>query len=543
MRRALAIAIGAVGVLLAGADYQSYADVQTWARTEMVHQGLDTRHAELAGEVRRRYDPVHARLRIAQALLNDELDRRWLAGLTEEEIATELERGPARLRAASEIAREAWPARAASWQAAMILGGSTYLDRFRSNDPRFLAERDAWEKPLRAALELAPAERGPLRFLASAYIGNWASLDREERQATTELVARAFEERRTYELLVRDWLRVASSRSQALATVPARPWAWRVLEQHFTELGDWELFVEARRRWYETLAVDIVRELDEVELLLTGGEVRDARSRLLHLLERIPHSGDYAPQVERLLNLLPAGPVGAGTAATFEAWLAWAFEHCVREACPLSPESISRLARLTTDLAPESRALAALAAGDFPRAELIERRYSTHANETWAGYHLLKAELLLRLDRLADADASLAQLSSAFRTEPRYWLAERDLATALDEEGRHDLADLRLGELADSRWSEAAWERTEGRYRLELLPTRAADGISIEVVGAAAGGSVVEVYLDGRLLDIRRSSRSRAIYRFDQPLSPELHQLSLRFHTGGSVRPGDVELL
>ncbi len=543
MKRPLVIALCSAGIVLAWLDHQSYAAGQARARERIDRYSLGERYPELDAEIRRRYDPVAADLKVAQALLNDELDRSWIGRLPEERARLELERSATRLEEAAAIGREAWPLRPASWQAPMVLGGATYLSRFRDRDPRFLADREGWEQPLSAALDLAPAQTGPTRFLAAAYLGNWASLDAERRATTVDLLGRAFEDRQTFQLLIRDWLRVAPSRSRALEVIPERPWAWQILQQHFSTANDWELYVRARRRWYETLATDLDLALDEVARQLDGGEQRQARSRLLTLAQGIPRSVDFVPSLRRIIELLPPGPVGSPSAETFAGWLDWSFDLCLRDKCPFDAAATSRLARLAGDLPADQRALAALIAGDLPRAELIERRFATGPHEDWAPYHLLKAEHQTRAHRLEAAESSLANVVSSWRERPRYWIAVHALAAAGDDSERLARTESELERLRRTSWAASAWTRREDGFELEIWPSTAAAGLSLEITGAAPGGSVAEIFLNGKLLEIHRTARSSGIVRIEAPIPSGVSRLAVRFQTGGSVHPGAVQLL
>ncbi len=540
MKRPVLIALAASAITLAVLDFRHHVAGRERALARIDRHALDQRFPELRAEVRRRYDPVDAELRVARALLSLELDRAWMAELDLEQARLEVERGTQRLSESAAIARTAWPQRPASWQAPMVLGGATYLQLYRERDARLMAEPELWEEPLLAAHRLAPVETGPVRFLTAAYLGNWSSLTGERREAATALMSRAFHDRDTYRLLIRDWLRVAPSRSQALALVPERPWAWKILQEIFTEARDWEFYITARQKWYETLGADLDRSLDEIRSQLEGGERQRARDRLLWEIALTPRAADFAPRLQRSLELLPPGPVGEAAADVFATWLEWALELCLLRECPFEAPVLSRLARLAADPPPDRRALTFLIAGDLPRAELLERRFAM--GEAWAGYHLLKAEHLARTGRDGAARDALARLSRAWHRRPRYWIAAREVARARGDADATRHADAQLDALGRSSWPASAWEHGDREFSLTLLPSAPASGLSVEITDAPRYGVVVELEWDGRLVAIERSPRSSATFDLELPVSPELHRLTLRVKTGGTVRPVAVAL-
>lgn len=509
----------------------------------MDEHGLAELAPALRSEVRRRYDPVDARLRVAQALLNRELDRSWMAELGQERIALEIERGAERLGLAESIADEAWPARPASWLAPMVIGGARYLSAVRGGDTRLMGESERWELPLLAAQRLAPAQDGPVRFLAAAYLGNWSTLSEEQRSTTVDVLARAFADRRTFQLLIEDWLRVAPSRSRALEIVPEEPWAWRLLQQLFSISGDWQLFAATRQRWYETFAADADRQLDEISGLIAGGEVVDSRNRLLRLVYTWPRSTDFAPRFERLLSVLPPGPPSSDSSKAFSEWLHWALELCLLGECPFEQTALSRLARLSGDIEPSSRAMAHLAAGDLARASLLERRFATAGSREWAPYFQLKALHLAEDGQGTEAAASLERIPAAWRDRPGYWVAASRVALAADDADGAQTAETRLAALSRADWGQRDWREGLDGWTLDLLPHSASAGVELEITGAGRQGAAIEVSLDSRLLGVRWVSRSPEVLRFELPVSARPHRISVNLHGRGPVRPGAVRML
>lgn len=543
MKRALPVVACGALIFLAILDFVRFANGQARALDLAQEHGLSERHPELASEVGRHYDPIFAELRVARALLNDELDRSWMSGMPAAQQRLEAERGLTRLRDARALAEASWPRRPSSWEAALVQGGAAYLELYRTRDSRLIAGSEMWERPLLAAHRLGPSQTGPVRFLAAAYLGNWSSLAAEQRRTAAALVAQGFRDRRTFLLLIRDWLRVAPTRRQALEPIPDQPWAWETLMRIFAAAGDHEWEVAARRRWHDSLEADQERVLADARTALIRGEKRRARHLLLTLLERLPRSLGFAPTMGELLEILPPGPTGGEHAAAFADWLDWALELCVLKECPFEERASSRLALLSGDLLPATRALAFLAAGDLPQAQLVQRRFAQTAIDAWVPYFLLKAEVLARSGRFEDAVQSLAALPASSRDQPRFWIAQREIARlAADSTGEAESA-LALSGLSRSTWSLTDWRRTASTARLEVLPETEASGLTIEVVDAEPGGAIFDVLWDGRLVAIRRTTGPEARFEIELPVEAGLHYLDIVFHSGGSARPGTVSIL
>ncbi|HEX9671664.1 MAG TPA: hypothetical protein VGC93_19500, partial [Thermoanaerobaculia bacterium] len=153
----------------------------------------------VAADVRREPDPHRAAAVAATALLAAELNPRTAAGPG----------GAERQAAARALAARVLAARPAAWDAATVLGASTYLTWARGRDPRLLTSYASWEEPLLAALARGPGKREPRRFLAAAYLELWPALAPEKRAFAHRLLARAFRDHETFRALIGPWLAVA----------------------------------------------------------------------------------------------------------------------------------------------------------------------------------------------------------------------------------------------------------------------------------------------------------------------------------------------
>lgn len=119
----------------------------------------------------------------------------------------------------------------------------------------------------------------------------------------------------------------------------------------------------------------------------------------------------------------------------------------------------------------------------------------------------------------------------------------RELARRRGDAAGMERAEAALDGLRRPSWPAAAWTGENSEMQLILLPAAPASGLVVEIADGARGGGVVELFWDGRLVEIGRVTRATATFRLELPISPELHRLTLRVQTGGAVRPAAVELI
>ena len=540
--RALLLGAALALALWSIVDYLAWRNEQNHLAHLLVETGLADRHPDFDRSLQRKGDAVLARLLVAQALLTSELDRSWLADLSDQEQALQIELGLDRLELARRTAEECLRLRPASWRAATILGGSEYLlsVRRRESRPRRLLE--SWEKALVTARRIGPGQIEPSRFLAAAYLGNWVWLTPDKKDKATAVLQEAFQDQRTFGLLIATWLRLAPTLDTALSLVPAEPWAWRKLQDLFARVPDWQRYREARLRWSETLETDLSDRLAEAERQLRGGASRSARSTFLSVVTLLPVDLRYAPLLQRILEQLPPGPVSGGHARAFRRWLDWTLDLCVLRECPLPAATLRRLAGVSGRLEPHETALAALAVGDLPQGELLERRAATVVTEGWAPYLILKARFLTEH---GEPDAALESLQLVHPNRTRselYWQAREAAAKAAGDEALAMEAADWLRELSRDSWPPFAWRWQDHVARLEMLPAATGNGIEIELTDRIAQGAVVELRLDGGSVGVFTLTPGQALTA-DLDLTPEIHLLEVVRLAGGGINPGEVQLL
>ncbi len=520
----------------------------------------------LAGDLAREADPERARIRAARALLAVELDpaHRAIAPDDGDDPAAQ---SAARLARGADLAAAALAARPAAWDAAMLLGATTYLGRAQARDPRLLARYREWEAPLAAALALAPSRDEPARFLAAAYLEIWPFLAPAKRAAAGTVLAAAFQDLDTFSRLSGPWFEVAPDREAAFALVPDDPAAWDRLQDLFAQRQDWPALAAARARGRRALGSRLVGQLAEAEARLAGGDIWGSRELFLEVASRAEPGARGVVLIARALDQCPPGPVDRETAARLALRLDWALDRCLVARCPLPPAALRRLARFSRDLESSERALAALLGGDTSEAARIERHAEAQWREDWAPYLLAKARRLAEQGRADEAAAALAQVHRSRHGTPLYWQVRREVALASSDPRAEQEAALRLRQLAAESWPATAWTWQRGRARLEMLAPRAAEGLRLSFDVAPEQGALVEVWLDGENLgsvpaaaggiaiipagpagDVGTAGTAgavRTVSDVEDPrlLAPGLHLLDLRSVAGGAVLPGTVTLV
>lgn len=496
--------------------------------------GLDT-------AIRRAEDPERARIALARALVVAALE----GGPEATEAAPALRRR--RLEEAARLARAVLARRPASWEAATLAGGATYLAWSLDRDPRLLQEYRTWEEPLLLARRLAPGKPDPERYLATAYLELWPALSDAKRELARELAGEALRHRGTFGRLIGPWLEISDG---DLAPVPDAPWAWEAVQRASAGRRDWAGFCrawEARRRG---LRAELEAQIEDAERLLRAGRLLEGRQELLDVVASAPTDRAFAAPVDRALLAAPHAPTRPALRPRFARWLTWSLDLALRGVRPLSPPALGRLRATVTsdgDGDPEVLAAAAwtyLAAGDLAGAERFERRAGAAWSPAWGPYRIEKARLLAARGAVVRAREALAAVPSGWRAHPAYQQARRAVAAAAGDRAGAAEARAALDARAASRWTPLAWTWRDGRGRLEPLVGVAGGGLSVAVAEAPAEGGAVGLAWDGEALGCRPAAGGEAL-ELRLPIAPGLHLLELETlsSAGGPVWPGTVEVL
>jgi len=534
-RRGTSAVVVAAAVLLAALcvfDYRFLLDRQ--AELAERFAGEDRLPPPVVEALRRKNDPERAQLVVARGLVAMELDPQLRSYLATRDPAGERETRLAHLAFAGSQARRALDHRPASWQAAMLLGAATYLERSLARDPALLRSPADWDRPLNVARELAPGKAEPARFLVIAYLELWPRLSPAKRDLAHRLLRQALADPATFTRLIEPWLTVAADRDEAFAAVPAAPFAWDQLQGLFAKRQDWTAFRLARDRFNQALAAEFASRLDEADARRRGGDSPGARALYLDVLVRARPGRRDLPQFARALADAPPGPTSESAAAALRRWLDWTLELCLIDRCPLSAALIDRLTRLAGELPPTVAALAALTSGQLANAEVLERRWVSRLwQEGWAAYLIAKARLLRRGQHLDEAVAALDQVHRNWRRSALYGAVRDELAKAGHAAAT---AEADLAAFRGPSWPAFAWTWRGPVAALELFTDGGQAGLTLAIAEAPDAGAVVAVDLDGAEVAVREVRRGETL-SLPAALDAGLHRLELRSLAGGRVRP------
>lgn len=497
---------------------------------------------EMADRLASEPDPMRLRVLLARRLVTAEVDPARLAEITRRAPDLRTEARVERLDRAREYALEVLRERPAAWDAAMLLGASTYLARSTARDPRLFRDQRGWEGPLELAWQLAPTEPETGRFLVTAYLELWPALSETKRRRARTLLTEAFTDPSTFRRLVGAWLDVAGDRREAFEAIPDEPHAWATLVDLYARQRDWPAYLEARSRWLDALTTGLEETLEEAGRRLAEGYPERARDLYLGALRQAQPSGRHAPLVRAVLRETPAGAPSQTTAAAARDWLLWALRRGAFEEAPFEPRLVDRLAGLAGPLEPHHEAHAALAARRIEEAERIERRTALAWHEDWVPYLIARSRDLLDRGAVAGAREALDQAHRSARDLPSYWLARRRVAQAAADTRARLEAEQRLTALTASSWPPMAWRFRDGRASMELSSAADAQGLELGFLEAPSEGAVIEVRLDGEIVDWAEVVTGLRL-EVDRPLAAGLHHLEVRSLAGGAVRPGEVRLL
>jgi hypothetical protein len=492
-------------------------------------------------EIEHEPDPGRVDLRAARASLAAELDPARHSDLPPAVEASQRAADAARLEATARLAGGALAERPAAWEGAMVMGAATYLSWSQVHDSRLFSAAPAWERPLEAAIALAPGRNEAARLLAGAYLELWPVLSPAKRDRERRLLAGVFADPAAFASLIGPWLATASSREEAFAAVPRSPEAWAKLQQIYGQLADWEGFCAARERWDEALQASLTSRLAMAEERRASS---DARDLFLEVAAEVRPGRRYLGLLGRALEDCPPGSVDHRTAERLEKHLVWGLERCRLDRCPLSPRAMRRLAGFCRDLDPRIDAMAALVTGDPPRAEVLERTYATDWSEDWAAYRLLKARLLTeRPDRghAPEIAAALAVIPRSWLERPSYWQVRAAAAREAQDAAAEAVAARELARLAAREWPATAWHFHDGLPRLELLAAAGAPGLELAIDEAPPRGAAAEVRLDESILGTFPVTAGTSL-TLRAPIAPGLHLLEIETVAGGAVLPGALRL-
>jgi hypothetical protein len=531
--RAALVLAGLVLALVTLAEYRSLqasrAEAFRWLERSRVT--LD------AAALDREPDPERVRLRAARAVLVAELDPARQQGAAPESAG--------RMTEVARAGREILARRPASWEAALTAGAGTYLAWSQTRDARLFTAYREWHDPLVAAYHLGPDQGDPVRFLTAAYLETWPALSPHRRQLARGLLAEVFRNPEDLARLLGPWLDTAADRREAFAVLPDDPEVWERVAKAYSQRGDLDGFAAAQGRGEAALLAALHRKLLTADQLRGDGRLEEARVLYLAVAERARPEARYRGLLAGALERCPPGPVDRRTAERLAPHLARALDRCLFAGCELSSAALKRLARFARDPDPSQAALAALFAGDLPRAELYERRTEALGTDRWAPYWIAKARVLAARGRADEAREALTQVSLDWQRRPLYWQVRADVARAAGDAGSAAEAGAHLAAAARRTWPTTDWTWHRGVARLEAVTSAPASGLTVRLDSVPEHGSLVELRVDGAAVGafpVRPGAALAPALRPGFPLGAGLHVFELESLDGGRVLPGDVEL-
>jgi hypothetical protein len=354
------------------------------------------------------------------------------------------------------------------------------------------------------------------------------------------------------------WMETAGSLQAAFTLVPDDPEAWRRVEEVLARHGDFRGWSAARQRHDAALLAGLRRDLGRAAMLAERDDLAGARALYLAVAGRTRPEGRYRDILETALTRCPPGPVDRETGNRLLPHLLWAVDRCLYGECALSATALKRLSFFASAAEPPERAMAALFAGDLPRAESFERQGAGFWNEAWAPYLMAKARRLAEGGRVDDARETLSLVSLSWQDRPLYWLAASEVARAAGNTGAAFQAEERLAALSRTAWPAIAWNWRRGVARLEILTPRPGR-LALALDQVPDGGGAVELRLDGTALgafpfpSLAVGSAAGSAARTGPAGAPViltpgvqvgrgLHLLEVESLLGGRVIPGELTL-
>ena len=540
--RAAVVAAAIAASLFAVDEFRGWLAAQSPVRQMLDDSGLPSRQPEQAREILREPDPARAGLALARSLFVEVLDRRTIAKLPWRQAAAEVSREGEKLRISQELAAAAWVARPAAGEAAMVLGGASYLELARADVKRLEAERGAWNGPLEAARRLAPAEPESLRLLAVAALERWPRLEAGARGSELALLRHAFSDQQALAAMINAWLRIADDRELAFRAIPDTAQAWETVARALARRGDWPWVAKARERADGATEREVERLLADATARFAGGDVRGARAAAVTVLIGAPPDLRFAERVARALRICPPGPPDVATEAAAKRWLSWAVDGYVRGRELLPPATVARLRGLAGELPPALAATAELAAGQLARAEVLERRSEALALEGWAPYCVAKARVLAERGDPAAARAVLAGVHRSWRDTPPELAARLAVARASGDAAASAEIERQLGALAVPSLQATAWRWRGAVAQLDLVLVWPSPGLEVAIDVIPARGGVVALVLDHRRV-LASPVEPGKVLKLVAPLDPGCHLLEFEGEEGGRIMPGSVTVL
>ncbi len=486
------------------------------------------RLAEVHRRIRVEGDPLNSRIVLARALLDGELDASYLADLPPDRQEQAAARSLENIQIARTLAQEILEHRPDSWIAHMVLGGSVFLERWRTGDNALFREREDWEKPLTRARELAPAREDPVRWLAMAYLLTWDDAGEASAPQVEEVLVRAFRDPLTLKRLLPAWLSLEKDLQKAYRMLPPQANTWQTVSQFWEVAGRFDHQAEAEKRRRQALARESEIHHEEAAARLSGGDLKGARELYLKITTQLVPSMEHQAAFSKAVLNSPPGIASQPTQKAHGNWLTWARPLLTLGQTPLNPTVIARLIPQSGRLKPAEKAFFALASGDEAVADRYVRGAPDLWSEAWVPYYQLKAQRVIGKE---DEETLRNTLQTAHRSI-RQTLGYR----LLQHKNDPSIWDNR------TRFPATGW-RWRGSTAFQEIPlSYDATSLTLEFLeGTLGNGALVEIQWDGQTLALAGLT-TLAPLSLDLQAAPGDHLITFNYLRGDSVRPGELTI-
>ena len=349
-------------------------------------------------------------------------------------IGNEL-RDARQLMLASIAALPGWPYHQA------LLGQLVYTDGARVLSPDLVRRSEQWSIPLRRAAEAAPADGQIWQSLALGYLQTWPDLSAKHREHLPVALRQSFEDPAFVRAIFGAAVDMVGL-DETVAALPERPSS---LKHAFAALRDRDQLDAAwsiHQRWEAAEWLARERDLAEIETRMARGDVAIAR----RLCERWTSthsvwdwdSREGQAQVARLLDAWPEGTTGT--------WLRDPRAEAVRYFLAgrhegASPAGLVRAIDALEGVPAAIRAEVLVTAGDFARADALDRELAGESHLARVPYLVTRARRALALEGPARAAAILEEIPAVAREECAVEALRAEIAGASDTAQRKALSE------------------------------------------------------------------------------------------------------
>ena len=275
---------------------------------------------------------------------------------------------------------------------------------------------DSWFVPLADSIRESPGSEGPPSFVAGVLLENWDTLTPAVRREAPRTMARAFQEPTTVEAYFAAAVE-ALGFDAAVRALPNDPRAIRSACEVMKEGGDLPLTAELWRRWEGAERARRRIDLAALKESFNSQDSAGLRNWCWRWAREHPVTDfDDAEARSQAATVLDLWPPERGV------WIRDLRTQFVlffldNRTGAVDGETIDRTVESLSEVPDSVRARAKLLAGDEYEARRIATSSSTAGSFEWTDFYVELARKKLEERRLDDANAALAQIAPAARSE------------------------------------------------------------------------------------------------------------------------------